>query len=65
MGRIDDVINVAGHRLSTGALEEVLGSHEYVAECAVFGVKDKLKGELPLEFLSCPKSFSTPAPKPA
>ncbi len=48
MGRIDDVINVAGHRLSTGALEEVLASHEKVAECAVFGVKDQLKGELPM-----------------
>jgi propionyl-CoA synthetase len=48
MSRIDDVINVAGHRLSTGAMEEVLASHEAVAECAVFGVADQLKGELPL-----------------
>ncbi len=48
MSRIDDVINVAGHRLSTGAIEEVLASHTDVAECAVFGVKDNLKGELPL-----------------
>jgi propionyl-CoA synthetase len=48
MGRIDDVINVAGHRLSTGAIEEVLSSHPAVAECAVFGVIDQLKGELPL-----------------
>jgi propionyl-CoA synthetase len=48
MSRIDDVINVAGHRLSTGAMEEVLASHVDVAECAVFGVEDDLKGELPL-----------------
>jgi propionyl-CoA synthetase len=48
MSRIDDVINVAGHRLSTGAMEEVLASHQAVAECAVFGVADQLKGELPL-----------------
>jgi propionyl-CoA synthetase len=48
MSRIDDVINVAGHRLSTGAIEEVLISHSAVAESAVFGVADKLKGELPL-----------------
>ena len=48
MSRIDDVINVAGHRLSTGALEEVLAGHKDVAECAVLGVADQLKGELPL-----------------
>ncbi len=48
MSRIDDVINVAGHRLSTGAMEEVLASHPDVAECAVFGVEDSFKGELPL-----------------
>ena len=48
MSRIDDVINVAGHRLSTGAMEEVLASHPDVAECAVIGVDDPLKGELPL-----------------
>ena len=48
MSRIDDVINVAGHRLSTGAMEEVLASHPAVAECAVIGVADELKGELPL-----------------
>ncbi len=48
MSRIDDVINVAGHRLSTGAMEEVLAAHPDVAECAVFGVADELKGELPL-----------------
>ncbi len=48
MSRIDDVINVAGHRLSTGAMEEALAAHPDVAECAVFGVDDQLKGELPL-----------------
>ena len=48
MGRVDDVINVAGHRLSTGAMEEVLAAHPAVAECAVLGVADALKGQLPL-----------------
>ena len=48
MSRTDDVINVAGHRLSTGAIEEVLASHPDVAECAVMGVNDDLKGEIPL-----------------
>jgi propionyl-CoA synthetase len=48
MGRTDDIINVAGHRLSTGALEEVLAAHTDVAECAVIGVADELKGEVPL-----------------
>ncbi len=48
MSRTDDVINVAGHRLSTGAIEEVLGGHADVAECACFGVADPLKGEAPL-----------------
>ena len=48
MSRIDDVINVAGHRLSTGAIEEVLASHKDVAECACIGVADELKGELPM-----------------
>ena len=47
MGRTDDVINVAGHRLSTGAIEAVLASHPAVAECAVIGVADALKGQLP------------------
>ncbi len=51
MGRTDDVINVAGHRLSTGAMEEVLASHPAVAECAVIGVKDGLKGEVPAGFV--------------
>ncbi len=48
MSRIDDVINVAGHRLSTGAMEEVLSSHQAVAECAVIGAADQLKGQLPV-----------------
>ena len=48
MSRIDDIINVAGHRLSTGGMEEVLASHPDVAECAVIGAADKLKGELPV-----------------
>ena len=51
MGRIDDVINVAGHRLSTGAIEQVLASHPAVAECAVIGVPDDLKGEVPRGFV--------------
>lgn len=51
MARTDDVINVAGHRLSTGAMEEVLTSHPDVAECAVIGVADDLKGQAPLGFL--------------
>jgi propionyl-CoA synthetase len=48
MSRTDDIINVAGHRLSTGAMEEVLASHPDVAECAVIGVADEIKGEIPL-----------------
>ncbi|MBW3696968.1 propionyl-CoA synthetase [Vibrio sp. T187] len=48
MGRIDDVINVAGHRLSTGEMEEIVGAHPAIAECAVVGVHDELKGQLPL-----------------
>ena len=51
MTRVDDVINVAGHRLSTGQIEEVLGAHADVAECAVIGVADELKGQVPLGFL--------------
>ncbi|HEU4437983.1 MAG TPA: propionyl-CoA synthetase [Methylomirabilota bacterium] len=48
MSRVDDIINVAGHRLSTGAMEEVLSSHPDVAECAVMGVVDEIKGEVPV-----------------
>ncbi|RIK99479.1 MAG: propionyl-CoA synthetase [Proteobacteria bacterium] len=51
MGRTDDIINVAGHRLSTGGMEEILASHPDVAECAVLGIKDPLKGEVPCGFL--------------
>lgn len=51
MSRTDDIINVAGHRLSTGAMEEVLASHPDVAECAVVGVADELKGEVPVGFV--------------
>ena len=51
MSRTDDIINVAGHRLSTGAMEEVLSEHPDVAECAVIGIADKLKGQLPLGFV--------------
>lgn len=55
MARTDDVINVAGHRLSTGAMEEVLAAHPAVAECAVIGVADDLKGQVPMGFLSLKK----------
>ncbi len=51
MARTDDIINVAGHRLSTGAMEEVVASHPDVAECAVIGVADEMKGQLPLGFV--------------
>ncbi len=51
MGRIDDVINVAGHRLSTGAMEEAISTHPDVAECAVIGIADTFKGQLPLGFV--------------
>lgn len=48
MGRIDDVINVSGHRLSTGEMEEIVGSHQAVAECAVIGIADELRGQIPV-----------------
>lgn len=51
MGRVDDVINVAGHRLSTGEMEEVVGKHPMVAECAVIGRSDELKGQMPMGFV--------------
>ena len=51
MSRVDDIINVAGHRLSTGAMEEVLSAHPDIAECAVVGVADALKGEVPVGFV--------------
>ncbi|MFQ5973768.1 MAG: propionyl-CoA synthetase [Alphaproteobacteria bacterium] len=61
MSRTDDIINVAGHRLSTGALEEVLANHADVAECAVIGVADSLKGQLPLGFLVLKAGVERPA----
>ncbi|HOW99964.1 MAG TPA: propionyl-CoA synthetase, partial [Deltaproteobacteria bacterium] len=51
MSRIDDIINVAGHRLSTGGMEEVVARHPDVAECAVIGVEDQLKGQVPVGFV--------------
>jgi propionyl-CoA synthetase len=60
-GRIDDVINVAGHRLSTADIEEVLASHEAVAECAVIGVADELKGQVPMGFVVLKGSVSISA----
>ena len=51
MGRIDDVINVAGHRLSTGSMEEIISKHRDVAECAVLGAADRLKGQVPIGFV--------------
>lgn len=61
MGRTDDIINVAGHRLSTGGMEEVLSSHQDVAECAVIGVADDLKGEVPCGFLVLKAGVNKPA----
>ena len=58
MGRTDDIINVAGHRLSTGGMEEVLSSHKDVAECAVIGMKDALKGEVPCGFIVLKSSIN-------
>ncbi len=63
MARTDDVINVAGHRLSTGAMEEVLASHPDVAECAVIGVADELKGQLPMGFLCLNRTCDRPHEK--
>ncbi len=59
MARTDDVINVAGHRLSTGGMEEVLAAHPDVAECAVIGVTDALKGQLPMGFVCLNKGAAT------
>ena len=61
MGRMDDVINVAGHRLSTGEMEEIVASHPAVAECAVFGVSDELKGQLPLGLVVLRDGCTQPA----
>jgi propionyl-CoA synthetase len=60
MSRVDDIINVAGHRLSTGAMEEVLAGHPDVAECAVVGVADALKGEVPVGFVVTKAGVSRP-----
>jgi len=60
MARTDDVINVAGHRLSTGAMEEALGNHPDVAECAVMGVADALKGQLPVGFVTLNSTSARP-----
>ncbi|WP_029009790.1 propionyl-CoA synthetase [Azospirillum halopraeferens] len=60
MARTDDIINVAGHRLSTGAMEEVLSSHPDVAECAVIGVADQLKGQVPLGFVCLKAGVTRP-----
>jgi propionyl-CoA synthetase len=60
MGRTDDIINVAGHRLSTGGMEEVLAAHPDVAECAVLGVKDELKGEVPCAFIVLKSGVNRP-----
>ena len=61
MGRTDDIINVAGHRLSTGGMEEVLAAHQDVAECAVIGVADELKGEVPCGFIVLKAGVNRPA----
>ena len=61
LGRTDDIINVAGHRLSTGGMEEVLASHPDVAECAVIGIKDALKGEQPCGFIVLKNGVTRPA----
>jgi propionyl-CoA synthetase len=61
MARTDDIINVAGHRLSTGAIEEVLATHPDVAECAVFGAADRLKGQLPIGLLVLNAGVDRPA----
>jgi propionyl-CoA synthetase len=55
MGRTDDIINTAGHRLSTGTMEEILLKHPSVADCAVIPVKDKVKGQLPFGYVVCSK----------
>jgi propionyl-CoA synthetase len=60
MGRTDDIINVAGHRLSTGGMEEVLAAHPAVAECAVLGIKDALKGEVPCGFIVLKSGVNRP-----
>ena len=63
MGRVDDVINVAGHRLSTGEMEEIVGKHPAVAECAVIGRNDELKGQVPLGFVVLKSGVNEPEDK--
>jgi propionyl-CoA synthetase len=63
MARIDDIINVAGHRLSTGGMEEVLASHPDVAECAVIGAADTLKGEVPVGLVVLKAGVQRPEPQ--
>lgn len=60
LGRTDDVINVAGHRLSTGEIEEVVATHPAIAECAVVGVKDSLKGQIPIAAIVLKNGVTTP-----
>ena len=61
MARTDDIINVAGHRLSTGGMEEVLAGHPDVAECAVIGINDALKGQIPLGFVVLKSGIDRPS----
>ena len=61
MGRVDDVINVAGHRLSTGEIEEVVAAHPAVAECAVIGIEDELRGQIPVGFIVLKEGFADAA----
>jgi propionyl-CoA synthetase len=63
MGRTDDIINVAGHRLSTGSMEEVLAAHPDVAECAVVGAKDELKGQTPIGLVVLKAGVARPEPE--
>jgi len=60
MGRTDDVINVAGHRLSTGEMEEIVAAHDAIAECAVVGIEDKEKGQVPIGLLILKDGVNTP-----
>lgn len=60
MSRIDDVINVAGHRLSTGGIEAAIAAHPAVAECAVIGPQDELKGQIPLALVVLKSGVKTP-----
>ena len=63
MSRIDDIINVSGHRLSTGAIEQIIAAHPAVAECAVIGANDAIKGMVPLGFVVIKSGIATPHPK--